>query len=68
MELYTNKFHLSYENEVNFWLNSIINKWIELNYDCPKCKKHNSIRIKNKKSLSNPIKLQCNNILNIKNL
>ena len=40
MELYTNKFHLSYENEVNFWLNSIINKWIELNYDCPKCKKN----------------------------
>ena len=31
MEPYTNKFHLSYDNEVNFWLNNIINKWIELN-------------------------------------
>ena len=38
MEPYTNKFHLSYENEVNFWLNKIINKWIEINSDCPNCK------------------------------
>lgn len=46
MEPYANKFHLSYDNEVNFWLNNILNKWIELNYDSPICGKLNSMRLK----------------------
>lgn len=62
MDSYNNKFHLSFDNEVNFWLNNILNNWIKINHNCPNCGKINSLRIrKNKKSLSNPIKLQCNN-------
>ena len=32
-----NKFHLSFENEYNFWENNVIGKWIKLDLDVKKC-------------------------------
>ena len=61
MENISNKFHLSFNNEYQFWINNIIDKWIIPDYKCPKCKK-NSLKIKpNKHSISNPVHLKCSN-------
>ena len=45
MEAISNKYHTSYTNEYNFWMNNIINNWIIIDYKCPNCK-NNSLRIK----------------------
>ena len=61
MQNITNKFHLSIDNEYQFWLNNIINIniWINPDYKCPNCFKL-SLKIKKYiKFLSNPVKLQC---------
>ena len=64
MENISNKFHLSFNNEYQFWINNIIDKWIIPDYKCPKCKK-NSLKIKpNKNSLSNPVHLKCRSVKN----
>ena len=41
-------------------MNNVINKWIIINYKCLNCK-NDSLRIhKSNKSVSNPVKLRCN--------
>lgn len=39
MEIISNKYYLSYNNEYQFWKNNIINKWIIPEYKCPNCNK-----------------------------
>ena len=59
MENLTNKFHLSIDNEYNFWLNYIRNNWIFIDYKCVNCKNNSLKIIKDNKSISNPMKLRC---------
>ena len=59
MESINNKYHIDFNNEYLFWSNFIINKWIQIDYICPSCKKKSMKIKKNSKSILNPIKLKC---------
>ena len=53
-----NKYHLSLENEYNYWINFVIDKWIKQNNYCPNCK-INSLKYTKTKSLFNPVIIKC---------
>ena len=44
MQPKANNYHLNFEQEYNYWVNNVINKWIIINYKFPNCKK-DSLRI-----------------------
>ena len=53
-----NKYHLSLENEYNYWINFVFDKWIKpINY-CLNCK-INSLKYTKTKSLFNPVIFRC---------
>ena len=59
MEAISNQYHINYNQEYNYWINNIIDKWINTNNTCPSCG-NISLKIhKNKKSINNPIILRC---------
>ena len=43
-----NKYNISYDSECNYWINTVIDKWIDVNNICPNCYKDSlKIYIKN---------------------
>ena len=59
---------MNIEQEYNYWVNNVINKWIIINCKCPNCQ-NDGLRIhKSNKSLSNPVKLRCNDRKNKKSV
>ena len=35
MQPQISNYHITFEQEYNFWVNNVINKWIIVNYRCP---------------------------------
>ena len=62
MEEINNKYHISISNEISYWENHVLGKWLEINpnFNCPNCNKNSLKLFKNKKSLANPFLLKCN--------
>ena len=59
MEIISNQYNINYIQKYNFWINNILDKWININYKCPSCN-NISFRInKNKKYINNPVILRC---------
>ncbi len=53
-----NKYHITLEEGKDYWDKYIINKWIEINYQCPNCNLYTLTIIKGK-TFANPFKLRC---------
>ena len=65
------KYNITIESERKYWMNNILNKWINYYTTCPNCKLP-TLKLKNIKSVINPFKLQCNKskcrkIINMRN-
>ena len=52
------KYHITLQDENDYWDKYIINKWIEINYKCPNCKLDTLTIIKGK-TIATPFKLRC---------
>ena len=58
-----NKYNLNFQEEYNFWINHVIDKWIEIKNLFQNCKDITLKINKNIKSISNPIIMRCKRLI-----
>ena len=61
-----NKYNLNFQEEYNFWINHVIDKWIEIKNLFQNCKDITLKINKNIKSISNPVIMRCKKAICIK--
>ena len=66
----TNKYKKNIDTEREYWMKTVLDKWIKYNTKCPSYNK-NSLKLKKIKSVANPLKLQwnyykCRKIINLR--